>query len=231
MTSSTSAFISSQVSGEAVGTATTMRSGVHGGSGRQAIVHQDHCAAAHVGRRTTTAVEVLAPRQFLPLPGRDRIDDALGDAKTLDELIVQHAHATCGNRTHRQLLLAGNAKLADDKDVQRRAQHAGDFIGDGHTSPRQRQHDDIRTIGVGRELRRKPLARFAAIAKQAGPDEVFVYAHVPTSPCEGRQELLPGSQADCPTGRRPGTARSPCCARRRRDAKYRRALEARPNER
>ena len=92
MTSSPSAFISSQVSGDAVGTATTMRAGLllpqrldcglHGGSGRQAVVDQNHSAAANIGGWTTAAVEALAPRQLLLLPRRDRIDHMVGNAKT-----------------------------------------------------------------------------------------------------------------------------------------------------
>jgi hypothetical protein len=60
---------------------------------------------------------VLAPRQLLLLTRRDRFDHMLGDAETCHELIVEHAHAACSDRAHRQLLIAGDAKLADDKNV------------------------------------------------------------------------------------------------------------------
>ena len=75
--------------------------------------------------------------------------------RPLDNLIVEHAHATCRNRTHRQFLVAGDAKLADDKNVQRRAERARHLISDGHAAARQRQHEDVRAIGIGRELRSK----------------------------------------------------------------------------
>ena len=110
--------------------------GVHGGPGRQAIVHQDHGAATDIGRRTAAAVKALAPRQFLPLARRDRIDHLIGDAKLFNELIVEHAHAAGSNRTHRQLLVTGNSEFADDKNIERRAELARHLVGNGHAAAR-----------------------------------------------------------------------------------------------
>jgi hypothetical protein len=111
---------------------------VHGGSRREAVVHQDHGAAADIRRRTTAAVKALAPRQLLPFARRDRIDHLLGNAKAFDELMVEHAHATSRDRPHRQFLIAGDAELADHKDVQRCTECAGYLIGDRHAAARQR---------------------------------------------------------------------------------------------
>jgi hypothetical protein len=64
-------------------------------------------------------VEALAPRQLLLLTCGDRFDHTLGDAETCHELIVEHPHATCGDRTHCQFVISGDARLADDKNIQR----------------------------------------------------------------------------------------------------------------
>jgi hypothetical protein len=82
-----------------------------------------------------------------------------------DELIVEHAHATGGDRPHRQLLIAGDAKLADDKDIERRSEPAGHLIGNRHAAARQRQHEHVGSIGIGCELFGEHLAGFAAITK------------------------------------------------------------------
>jgi hypothetical protein len=101
-----------------------------------AIVHQNHCATANVGKWTTTAVEALATRQLLLLTRRDRFDHMLGDAETCHELIVEHAHATCGDGAHCQFLISGDAKLADDKNIQRYVKRACHFISHGHAATR-----------------------------------------------------------------------------------------------
>jgi hypothetical protein len=109
--------------------------GVHGGPGRQAVVPQNNSAAANIGRRTTSAVKPLASCQLLQFTRRDRIGHLLGNAETFDELVVEHAHATRRDRTHGQLLVAGDAELADDKNVKRRAERTRHFVTDG-TPPR-----------------------------------------------------------------------------------------------
>ena len=54
------------------------------------------------------------------------------------ELIVEHAHTAACDCAHRQLLIAGDAELAHEKDVQWRAERSGHFIGDRHAAARQR---------------------------------------------------------------------------------------------
>jgi hypothetical protein len=110
--------------------------GVHGGSGRQTIVHQNHSATANVGGRAIPAVETLAPRQLLLLTCRDRTDHMLGYAKAFNNLIVEHTHAASRDCTHRQLLVARDAKLADDKHVQGCFKRACHFICDGYAATR-----------------------------------------------------------------------------------------------
>jgi hypothetical protein len=141
--------------------------GVHGGARRQPVIDQDDSAAPNVRRRTTAAVKALAPRQLLRFARRDGIDQGRGNAEALDELIIEHTHATRRNRAHRQFLIAGNAELADHKDVQRCTERAGYLIGDRYAATRQRQHEHVRAIGIGCELLSELPARFPTIAKQS----------------------------------------------------------------
>ena len=126
--------------------------GMHGGSGRQTVVNQNHSAIADVEEWPAAAIKTLAACEFLSLADRNSIDQMVWNAKTIHQLIVEHAHAACRDGAHRQLLGAGNAQLAHDKDIQGCAERAGYFIRDGHTATRQRQYDHIRPIGVGGEL-------------------------------------------------------------------------------
>jgi hypothetical protein len=124
----------------------------------------------------------------LPFTGRDRIDDMLGDAKTFNELIVEHEYATRSNRTHRQLLVAGDAKLAHDKNVQRCTERTGHFIPDGHAAARQGQHEHVWAIGIGCEFLSKHPARVAAIAKESRLDKYWL--HVSSSLVEAASAVF-----------------------------------------
>jgi hypothetical protein len=106
----------------------------------------------------------------------------IGDAKTFNQLIIEHTHAAGRNRTHRQFFVTGDAKLANDKDVHRRDQPARHLIGDGHAAARQRQHDRVRPIDIGGELVSEPTAGVTAIAKQIWFNEGWI--HVSSSSLE-----------------------------------------------
>jgi hypothetical protein len=80
-------------------------------------------------------------------------------------LVVEYAHASCRDGAHRQLLVARDAQLAHDKDVQGRAERAGHFICDGHAAARQSEHEHVGVIDVGSELRSEQPPCFAAITK------------------------------------------------------------------
>jgi hypothetical protein len=70
-------------------------------------------------------------------------------------LVIEDARAAGGDRTHCELFVTGDAELADDKDIERRIERAGDFIGDGHAAARQRQHHHIGAVGVSGQLLRQ----------------------------------------------------------------------------
>ena len=129
--------------------------GMHGGAGCQTVIHQNHGATANVGGRSAAAIETLAPRQLLVLSFGNRLDQIVRDPEAPHELVIEHTHAAARDRAHRQLLVARDAQLAHDKDVERRAERTGDFVCDGHATARERQHEHVRAIGVSGELGRQ----------------------------------------------------------------------------
>jgi hypothetical protein len=88
------------------------------------------------------------------------------DPETMHELVVEHTHTAGRERAHRELLVSGDAQLAHDKNVEGSAKRACDFICDRYATTRQRQHKQVRAVGVSRELGGEHPASLAAIAKE-----------------------------------------------------------------
>ena len=70
----------------------------------------------------------------------------------LDHVVVEHPGPARGDGTHRQLLVAWHAQLADDEDIERRLQRLGNFEGHRHAAARQGQHQHVRAAGVRDQL-------------------------------------------------------------------------------
>ncbi len=127
--------------------------GEHGRAGRKTVVHEDHGAAAQVGRWAVGAVEALTPLEFGQLGGGDGFDGVFPQTEVVDDLAVQHANAAAGNGAHREFFVAGDAEFADDKHVQREAQFAGHLMGDRHAATGQSQDEgprDVRAVAQSR---------------------------------------------------------------------------------
>jgi hypothetical protein len=102
--------------------------------------------------RPRTSTGLLAAGQLAALVG-DRVEDLVGrDVHGLEHLVVHHDDVAGGDRAHGQLLVARRAELADEEDVERRAQFPGHLVGDRHAAARQGQHDDVVEAGVVGEL-------------------------------------------------------------------------------
>src|SRR2546421_1055969 len=67
----------------------------------------------------------------------------LRDAQIPDDVVVEHDHAPTGNGTHGQLLMAGDAELANEEDVEWCAEGGGDLVPDRDAPPGERQHDHV----------------------------------------------------------------------------------------
>jgi hypothetical protein len=115
--------------------------GAHRGPGGEAVIDKNDGPAAQIRRPASAPEEALMSRQFLLLLCRNGIDDTVRDAHTLDDLVVEQAHAAARDSPHRQLLIAGDAEFAHEKDVERRAQSGGHFIPDRHAAAWQREDE------------------------------------------------------------------------------------------
>src|SRR5690606_6982891 len=170
-----------------------------GGPGRRAggdAVVDDDGGPAGERHPGPVAPEAAGPAlQLGPLPGLDLGDLALGDTGHAHDLGVDHPGAVLADRAHAQLGLERHAQLADDDDVQRRAQRGGDLVGHRDTTPGQAQHDDGLVAQV-RQLRGQPPPGISPIAEPPGST---------LAPVCGRRAYPP---------RRPLTPRSPARARR-----------------
>ena len=78
----------------------------------------------------------------------DPVDRFVGQPEISDHVIVQDANAAGRDRSHRELLLTGNTKLANDEDVQGRIERLRHLEGHRHAATRQREHKNIGPIGV-----------------------------------------------------------------------------------
>jgi hypothetical protein len=83
-------------------------------------------------------IYALAPYQFLLLPSGDRVNYVIRNAQAPHYFIVEHTYATGCYRSHREFFVTRDAQLAHEKDIQRRAERAGYFIGDRYSTAWQR---------------------------------------------------------------------------------------------
>jgi hypothetical protein len=114
---------------------------------------------------TIAAILALAPFQLPLLDRSDACDVRLTHARHSDEILIQDAHSTTGDRSHGQLFVPRQTELADDKDIEWNLQGARDLISDWYAATRQGQNEHIRSMRVRAELCCETAAGVAAIAK------------------------------------------------------------------
>ena len=107
---------------------------------------------------------------------------SLGMPQGADHVLIEHDHAAAGDGPHRQLFVARQPELADEEDVERCVQGPGDLVGDRHAAPGQRQHDDVRTVGVCGQLLGQEPAGLAAIGEDHGSSPHLVRTDRPYTP-------------------------------------------------
>ena len=115
----------------------------HRRPGRETVVHEHDGLSAQLERRPVAAVGELPPGQLRPLPLRHADDDLLVQPQLAHDLLVEDADAAARDCPHRQLRLPREPELADEKDVERRPQRAGDLARHRHTAARQAEHDHV----------------------------------------------------------------------------------------
>ena len=73
-----------------------------------------------------------------------------------------------------QLLVTGNAELANEKDVKGRAEGVRHFRSDWHAAPREAQHDHVDAPGIGRECLTKATTGISTIEKWHGVSDAMM---------------------------------------------------------
>jgi hypothetical protein len=124
----------------------------------------------------------------------NRIDHGIWNPQRLDNLFIKHAHAARGDRAHRELFVTRHSQLPDEKDIEGHAQRLGDLVSDWHTSARQREHDHVRSIGVGTQLLREFAAGITAIAKRRDRTFALQDRHGLPPSSIGKSEIWPAVQ-------------------------------------
>ena len=66
------------------------------------------------------------------LENRYRVEHLIRNTQRADDILVEHAHTAGGNRAHGELVVAGDAELANDEDIERRAERTSHFSADWH---------------------------------------------------------------------------------------------------
>ena len=113
------------------------------------------------------AIGSLCPSELLLFARGHVFDHAVGDFQSPNHIVVDNPHPAGGDRTHRQLLAAWHAQLANDKDIQRRIERPRHLEGHRHAAPGQSEHRDIWAAGVSHQPPRQPSTRISAVSESS----------------------------------------------------------------
>src|SRR5262249_41121903 len=119
------------------------------------VVDEHHRLPMEVERRPVAAVRELAAAELLGLSFGYAVDQLVLEAQLANDGLVDHADAAGCDRTHRQLGPRRNAGLADEEDVERRAQGSCHLSRNRNAATGQPEHDGV----DGLELPRQALAQ------------------------------------------------------------------------
>jgi hypothetical protein len=86
-------------------------------------------------------------------------------AKAIDEPLIKNLNFSLGHRSHGEFAVAGNAELANEKDVQRRLKGPSHFERDGHAASRQREYRNVRRISIVQQLGCQIPSRIASVSE------------------------------------------------------------------
>jgi NTP pyrophosphatase (non-canonical NTP hydrolase) len=115
-----------------------------------------------------TAIRALTRLDLLPLGVDDRLESRRVDCEVLDDVVVEHDRSTARNRAERELGLLWGTELADDEDVERRAERERNCTCDGHAAARKSEHQYVGPTTQVLEQRRQLAAGILPIRKD-GP--------------------------------------------------------------
>jgi len=82
-------------------------------------------------------------------------------------VVVEHLHATAGDRPHCELTVTGHAKFPNAKHIERDVQRRRHLVRHGHTATWQRQHDNIVAARIALQEIGKGDTRFVPVPKSS----------------------------------------------------------------
>ena len=150
---------------------------------RQAVVHQHDSATGKFGGLSATTVRPLPPGELRLFPLGDGVDDLRRNAQVCDDVLVEDSNAAGGDRTHRQLFVAGDTELAHDESIGPNAEPGSDLGRHHHPTAGQAEHHQ-----VGGLVTVDPYVRKVRGENPAGVGAVGIAVHESTV----RRLRLPG---------------------------------------
>lgn len=139
--------------------------GAKGGAGGDAVIDEDDGLAGDRGRGGMAAVGELPPKKLLPLDGGLGFESRTGDAEGAHDVMVNDLHTAAGDGAHGELRVAGDAELADDEDIERGVEFAGDLRGHGDAAAREGKHENVRAVCMLHERGGEKAAGVRAVAE------------------------------------------------------------------
>lgn len=107
------------------------------------IVDQENDASANLWRDLMAAVGKLATPELLLFPRDNLVNQFPGDLKFLDDVLVDDADTTRGDRAKRVFLMTWNTKFSNHKDIQWHLETARNFERNRDATPRQRECQNV----------------------------------------------------------------------------------------
>ncbi len=83
-----------------------------------------------------------------------------------EDFLVEHPDAAGGDGAEGEFLIAGDAQLAHDKDIEGQVESERDLVGHGHAATGETEHLAIGLATVAGELIREHLAGVTTITKE-----------------------------------------------------------------
>src|SRR5262249_24288744 len=103
--------------------------------------------------------------QFFCFAGREAVACGFWNLQVPDDGIVERTYAPARDRTHCQLLVAGDSRLAHDEAIPQQIERPGQFVGDRDPAARQCEHKSIPSILELLESSGEDLSGFGSIVK------------------------------------------------------------------
>src|SRR5438445_3160198 len=94
----------------------------HCRSGGETVVYEDYRFVSDINGRPLASIQFFTPFDFFLLPPAGSLNGFGIDAKLIDNIALDMPNISARNCAHREFLVAGNAELSDDEDVDRKTQ-------------------------------------------------------------------------------------------------------------